>query len=250
MEHARVTAAAAAVSGKMSSDPGSAWFGSGEHSASSGLGHNARLIGTAVAAFVSVLGLALFLHLYICHVRRRTRRRLAEAAAAAALPTTAPPPKGGLEAAAIAALPTAVYGDKDEADAAECSICLGAVEEGETVRVLPACGHVFHVPCVDTWLTSSSSCPVCRAGVEPPPPPPAAAGAAAALCVMEKPVVEKAAEEAGSSAPVRAIIGASLMKMLSRERPLVRRPQVADAGELDFDLERQQPEQQQAANNN
>ncbi|GJN17631.1 hypothetical protein PR202_gb04713 [Eleusine coracana subsp. coracana] len=181
MEHARVTAAAAAVSGKMSSDPGSAWFGSGEHSASSGLGHNARLIGTAVAAFVSVLGLALFLHLYICHVRRRTRRRLAEAAAAAALPTTAPPPKGGLEAAAIAALPTAVYGDKDEADAAECSICLGAVEEGETVRVLPACGHVFHVPCVDTWLTSSSSCPVCRAGVEPPPPPPAAAGRGGAV---------------------------------------------------------------------
>ncbi|GJM93088.1 hypothetical protein PR202_ga09614 [Eleusine coracana subsp. coracana] len=227
----------------MSSDPGSAWFGSGERSASSGLGHNARLIGTAVAAFVSVLGLALFLHLYICHVRRRNRRRLA-----AALPTTAPPPKGGLEAAAIAALPTAVYGNKEEADAAECSICLGGVEEGDTVRLLPACGHVFHVPCVDTWLTSSSSCPVCRAGVEPPPPPPAAGGAAA-LCVMEKPMMEKA-EEAGSSAPVRAIIGASLMKMLSRERPLVRRPQVADAGELDFDLERQQQEQQQAANNN
>lgn len=250
MDHARVAAAGAAVSGKMSSDPGSAWFGAGERSASSGLGHNARLIGTAVAAFVSVLGLALFLHLYICHVRRRNRRR--RAAAAAILPTTAEAaPKGGLDAAAIAALPIALYGNKEEA--AECSICLGAVEEGDTVRVLPACGHVFHVPCVDTWLTSSSSCPVCRAVVEPPPPP----QGAAALCVVEKPQdAEKAAEEAGSSAPVRAIIGASLMKMLSRERPLVRRPQVADAADLDLDLERQQPQtessqqQEQAVNNN
>jgi E3 ubiquitin-protein ligase ATL41 len=206
------------MSGKVS-DPGSAWFGAGQHSASAGLGHNVRLITTAVAAFVSVLGLALCLHLYICHVRRRNRRR-----AAAVLPTTtAPAPKGGLDAAAIAALPTTAYGT-EVGGSTECAICLGAVEQGDTVRVLPACGHVFHVPCVDTWLTSSSSCPVCRAGVEP-----------------QDAAVK---EEAGSSAPVLAI-GASLMKMLSRERPLVRRPQVADAGELDLlDLERQQPQSQ------
>jgi E3 ubiquitin-protein ligase ATL41 len=218
------------MSGKVS-DPGSAWFGAGQHSASAGLGHNVRLITTAVAAFVSVLGLALCLHLYICHVRRRNRRR-----AAAVLPTTtAPAPKGGLDAAAIAALPTAAYGT-EVGGSTECAICLGAVEQGDTVRVLPACGHVFHVPCVDTWLTSSSSCPVCRAGVEPPPP-------GAAACVQEKPQDAAVKEEAGTSAPVLAI-GASLMKMLSRERPLVRRPQVADAGELDLDLERQQPQSQ------
>uniref|UniRef100_A0A0A9EMV3 RING-type E3 ubiquitin transferase n=1 Tax=Arundo donax TaxID=35708 RepID=A0A0A9EMV3_ARUDO len=238
MEHARVAGAASAMSRK-ASDPGSAWFGGGERTPAAGLGHNARLITTAVAAFVSVLGLALFLHLYVCHVRRRNRRRAA--ASAAVLPTTtaaAAAPKGGLDPSDIAALPTAAYGKEvgDAGCATECTICLGAVEEGDAVRVLPACRHVFHVPCVDKWLASSSSCPVCRAGVEPPPQPPGSAA-----CVKEK-LQDAEKEEAGSSAPARGI-GASLMKMLSRERPLPRRPQVADAdddaGEMD-DLERQQ----------
>ncbi|KAF8766296.1 hypothetical protein HU200_007812 [Digitaria exilis] len=232
------------------SDPGSAWFGSGARTAPSSSsssgggigGHNARLITTAVAAFVSVLGLALFLHLYVCHVRRRNRRRAAEAAAA--LPITSPAAaKAGLDPTAIAALPTAVYANK--AEDGECAICLGAVAEGEVVRALPACGHVFHVPCVDTWLASSSSCPVCRAEVEPPQEDEEVI--AAARLVQEK-LQDAVKEEAGScsSTPERGISAcASLMKMLSRERPAApRRPQQsaaavhADAGELD-DLERQ-----------
>ncbi|KAL6616083.1 hypothetical protein ACP70R_038353 [Stipagrostis hirtigluma subsp. patula] len=230
-------------SGK-ASDPGSAWFGAADRSPSAGLGgHNVRVIAAAVALIVSVLGLAVLLHLYVCRVRRRNRRR---AASAAVLPTTAEAkPKCGLEPSAIAALPTAAYGKEVGGDATECTICLGAIEEGEAVRVLPACAHVFHVPCVDTWLASSSSCPVCRAVVEPPPPP-----AGAAACVQEK-LQDSVKEEAGSSAPARGI-GASLMKMLSRERPLPWRPQGAvhaDAGELD-DLERQQPPPQQLAVDN
>lgn len=232
------------------SDPGSAWFGSGARARSAaGMGHNARLITTAVAAFVSVLGLALFLHLYVCHVRRRNRRRAAAARAAALLPTTAAaaaPAKCGLDPAAIAALPTTVY--RGAGGTEECTICLGAVEEGEVVRALPACAHVFHVPCVDTWLASSSSCPVCRAEVEPPPP---TLGGSARF-VQEK-VQDAVKEEAGSSTPERAGIGAcaSLMKMLSRERPAPRRPlqgAYADAGDLE-DLERQQYAVTVAVNN-
>ncbi|PWZ09356.1 RING-H2 finger protein ATL40 [Zea mays] len=223
------------------SDPGSAWFGSGARTRSAaGISHNARLVTTAVAAFVSVLGLALFLHLYVCHVRRRNRRR-----AAAVLPTTtaaaaaAAAPKRGLDPAAVAALPTVLYRDVGPADdGAECTICLGAVQEGELVRALPACGHVFHVPCVDTWFASSSSCPVCRAEVEPPPPP-AALSSSARFVQAEKAAQDAVKEEAGSSTPERGIGAcASLMKMLSRERPAPRRPH-ADAGDLD-DLERQQ----------
>ncbi|KAK4790965.1 hypothetical protein SAY86_031378 [Trapa natans] len=45
---------------------------------------------------------------------------------------------------------------------AECSICLTEFSEGDELRVLPQCGHGFHVPCVDTWLASHSSCPSCR----------------------------------------------------------------------------------------
>mmetsp|Transcript_43189 Transcript_43189/g.137351 ORF Transcript_43189/g.137351 Transcript_43189/m.137351 type:complete len:230 (-) Transcript_43189:101-790(-) len=49
----------------------------------------------------------------------------------------------------------------------ECLICLCALEEGEDVRALPPCGHVYHAPCIERWLSSSrASCPLC--GVEIP----------------------------------------------------------------------------------
>lgn len=44
----------------------------------------------------------------------------------------------------------------------ECTICLCALEEDEDVRMMPACGHKFHAPCAERWLTSSkATCPLC-----------------------------------------------------------------------------------------
>uniref|UniRef100_A0A0D9WE95 RING-type E3 ubiquitin transferase n=1 Tax=Leersia perrieri TaxID=77586 RepID=A0A0D9WE95_9ORYZ len=48
---------------------------------------------------------------------------------------------------------------------AQCVICLGMVQVGEVVRRLPACKHMFHVDCIDAWLSSHSTCPICRADV-------------------------------------------------------------------------------------
>lgn len=49
----------------------------------------------------------------------------------------------------------------------ECVVCLQELEDGDVVRVLPACRHFFHGSCIDTWLCAHSSCPVCRAHPEP-----------------------------------------------------------------------------------
>ncbi|PAN32917.2 hypothetical protein PAHAL_5G519600 [Panicum hallii] len=109
----------------------------------------------------------------------------------------------GLDASALAALPVTAYRRKpQQADdgggsasaastsadgATECAVCLSELADGEKVRALPSCGHVFHVECVDAWLRSRTTCPVCRAEVRPNPdarpPAPALFGAGGTLVV-------------------------------------------------------------------
>ncbi|XP_021731661.1 RING-H2 finger protein ATL65-like [Chenopodium quinoa] len=52
----------------------------------------------------------------------------------------------------------------------DCAVCLLDFEEGECIRTLPLCCHAFHVDCIDMWLRSHATCPLCRAGVYLPPP--------------------------------------------------------------------------------
>ncbi|MFS8034247.1 putative transcription factor C2H2 family [Helianthus anomalus] len=44
----------------------------------------------------------------------------------------------------------------------DCAICLEEYADGDEIRVLPQCGHGYHIECIDKWLGSHSSCPSCR----------------------------------------------------------------------------------------
>ncbi|XP_030543079.1 E3 ubiquitin-protein ligase ATL42-like [Rhodamnia argentea] len=44
----------------------------------------------------------------------------------------------------------------------ECAVCINKFEDSETLRLLPQCKHAFHSNCIDQWLKSHSSCPLCR----------------------------------------------------------------------------------------
>ncbi|XP_078435443.1 RING-H2 finger protein ATL66-like [Wolffia australiana] len=68
---------------------------------------------------------------------------------------------GGLDRATIDALPVLVVSSPEEA--AQCSICLSSMATGQKMKLLPGCNHRFHPDCVDEWLKSQSSCPLCRA---------------------------------------------------------------------------------------
>ena len=43
-----------------------------------------------------------------------------------------------------------------------CTICLAEYHGDDILRILPYCGHSFHVTCIDIWLQQHSTCPVCR----------------------------------------------------------------------------------------
>ena len=93
----------------------------------------------------------------------------------------------GIKRRALRSIPVEVYGGGGEGGGAAagageedvCAICLGEFADGEKVRVLPRCGHGFHVPCVDAWLLSRGSCPTCRRPVMDGSKPAAAKAGAA-----------------------------------------------------------------------
>ncbi|CAN6216675.1 unnamed protein product [Urochloa humidicola] len=70
--------------------------------------------------------------------------------------------------AAAAGLPAFMYSrmvrhsGKAAAGWTECAVCLGTIQVGVMVKLLPACGHVYHRDCIDLWLSSRSTCPLCR----------------------------------------------------------------------------------------
>ncbi|XP_073048257.1 putative RING-H2 finger protein ATL21A [Primulina eburnea] len=43
-----------------------------------------------------------------------------------------------------------------------CPICLEEYNPTETVKSIIQCGHCFHESCIDLWLRTHSSCPICR----------------------------------------------------------------------------------------
>ncbi|CAL5074539.1 unnamed protein product [Urochloa decumbens] len=87
---------------------------------------------------------------------------------------------GGLAQAAIDALPEFAYAELSAAAAAssrkgkekaarpfDCAVCLCEFAGADRLHLLPSCGHAFHVACIDVWLRSSATCPLCRTKLSP-----------------------------------------------------------------------------------
>ncbi|GJN13085.1 hypothetical protein PR202_ga31419 [Eleusine coracana subsp. coracana] len=49
-------------------------------------------------------------------------------------------------------------------------MCLSPFTPDAELRLIPACRHAFHAACVDAWLRTTPSCPLCRAAFVIPHP--------------------------------------------------------------------------------
>nr|GLL40786.1 E3 ubiquitin-protein ligase ATL4 [Ipomoea trifida] len=49
----------------------------------------------------------------------------------------------------------------------DCAVCLSKFETHDQLRLLPLCCHAFHAQCIDSWLSTNQTCPLCRSTVYP-----------------------------------------------------------------------------------
>ncbi|KDP36092.1 hypothetical protein JCGZ_08736 [Jatropha curcas] len=79
----------------------------------------------------------------------------------------------GLDEATLKSYPKLLYSEakiqKKDSTASCCSICLADYKSTDMLRLLPDCGHLFHLKCVDQWLRRHPTCPVCRTSPLPTP---------------------------------------------------------------------------------
>ncbi|VVA36407.1 PREDICTED: RING-H2 [Prunus dulcis] len=137
---------------------------------------NSKIMLTAIISLSVVVLLVIVLHTYArCVLRRQALRRASmrhHLGSTMAHVHLAEQPKTGLEPSIIAALPTFVFTrvdgqDDGGANAIECAVCLSMLDHDEMARLLPNCKHSFHVECIDRWLNSHTTCPICRTEAQP-----------------------------------------------------------------------------------
>jgi hypothetical protein len=113
---------------------------------------------------------------------RVAQRRVAAAAAAAAFASedqlSLDLHRGqGIDKALVEAMPVVSYSVVKESlkegrrggskESLDCAVCLNEFDQDEHLRLLPGCNHAFHLDCIDVWLQSHSTCPLCRSNLRP-----------------------------------------------------------------------------------
>ncbi|XP_076915947.1 uncharacterized protein LOC143575452 [Bidens hawaiensis] len=59
-------------------------------------------------------------------------------------------------------LPVIVFKESFSVTDTLCSVCLGDYQAEDRLQQIPACKHAFHVECIDSWLSTHTTCPLCR----------------------------------------------------------------------------------------
>ncbi|KAI3869175.1 hypothetical protein MKX03_028781 [Papaver bracteatum] len=78
----------------------------------------------------------------------------------------------GLDPSIVSSFPTFVFSSvkshrQERSSILECAVCLSEFNDDDIIRLITMCNHSFHPECIDLWLESHTTCPVCRLNLDP-----------------------------------------------------------------------------------
>ncbi|KAM7271370.1 hypothetical protein ACFE04_030584 [Oxalis oulophora] len=206
---------------------------------------NSKIMLTAVISLSFVVTLVVILHIYARYVLRRNTRRAAalrRQLGLVAQSNNEQEPKRGLDPLIISSLPIFTFKKVNGQDSFECAVCLSLLENEEIARVLPNCKHSFHAECIDKWLSSHSTCPICRTEAEPMAMPqpepregPVTSGAVATAPLLEG-IHSSSTNESSTKASGSTRLN-SLRRMISTRDRSSRRVNQSEDGVQDLEMQ-------------
>lgn len=128
----------------------------------------------SILIIVTVLAVTVIVSVALCfllrHLNRRCLRRLNANPSAATTPiiTSGRRVSPEIPSSVIDSLPLFAFSSvtrRSATSAADCAVCLSKFHNNDLLRLLPLCCHAFHADCIDTWLRSNLSCPLCRSTI-------------------------------------------------------------------------------------
>ncbi|GAB2271807.1 hypothetical protein Dimus_006638 [Dionaea muscipula] len=108
--------------------------------------------------------------IYVCLFNMRRNNGSTNAQQATVMPQHTVPAAVGLDQSIIDTYTKVTLGESCRVPGLNdgiCPICLSEYNANEIVRWIPECEHCFHAECIDEWLKSHVTCPLCRNSPSP-----------------------------------------------------------------------------------
>ncbi|XP_026446716.1 RING-H2 finger protein ATL7-like [Papaver somniferum] len=64
-------------------------------------------------------------------------------------------------------LPIIIFNESFSVRDTQCSVCLADYQADDKLQQMPSCAHTFHMECIDHWLSTHTTCPLCRLSLAP-----------------------------------------------------------------------------------